>query len=60
VGVFFVPDPGDNSEGESPKLTQFLSAIKIYLKETFFLPGYGPIAIADWSNMGFSIYWCSR
>jgi hypothetical protein len=34
-----------------------------------FLPGYGPIAIADWSiivnaiywsNMGFSVYWCSR
>jgi hypothetical protein len=34
-----------------------------------FLPGYGPIAIADWStlcnaiywsNMGFGVYWCSR
>jgi hypothetical protein len=34
-----------------------------------FFPGYGPIAIADWSiivhaiywsNMGFSVYWCSR
>jgi hypothetical protein len=33
-----------------------------------FLPGYGPIAIADWSitvqchwsNMGFSVYCCSR
>jgi hypothetical protein len=22
--------------------------------------GYGPIAIADWSIMGFSVYWCSR
>jgi hypothetical protein len=29
-------------------------------KSLMFLPGYGPIAIADWSNMGFSVHWCSR
>jgi hypothetical protein len=30
-------------------------------KRLMFLPGYGPIAIADWSIIvGFSVYWCSR
>jgi hypothetical protein len=38
-------------------------------KHPMFLPGYGPIEIADgqslynaiyWSNMGFSVYWCSH
>jgi hypothetical protein len=52
----------------SIKKTQLFTLCSIK-KRLIFLPGYGPIAIADWPiivqchllvNHGFSVYWCSR